>query len=186
MKKTVGIIGALAILLGCFVNLAFATDVNMIPYEGTAKMEKVEITSETSVRLAEDEMPFFSRESESVRLTDLESKVLKDTQLIVNDVLKGARATGSITWDIPAGATGKGKTSFSMEAGESITINCSYSPRSASVDFGLLAPNGRFYHMEGQNGSINQTIIVDMRGEYYLAIRNNSSNIVSVYGFVNY
>ena len=69
MKKTVGIIGALAILLGCFVNLAFATDVNMIPYEGTAKMEKVEITSETSVRLAEDEMPFFSRESESVRLT---------------------------------------------------------------------------------------------------------------------
>ena len=107
MKKTVGIIGALAILLGCFVNLAFATDVNMIPYEGTAKMEKVEITSETSVRLAEDEMPFFSRESESVRLTDLESKVLKDTQLIVNDVLKGARATGSITWDIPAGATGQ-------------------------------------------------------------------------------
>ena len=87
MKKTVGIIGALAILLGCFVNLAFATDVNMIPYEGTAKMEKVEITSETSVRLAEDEMPFFSRESESVRLTDLESKVLKDTQLIVNDRL---------------------------------------------------------------------------------------------------
>ena len=168
MKKTVGIIGALAILLGCFVNLAFATDVNMIPYEGTAKMEKVEITSETSVRLAEDEMPFFSRESESVRLTDLESKVLKDTQLIVNDVLKGARATGSITWDIPAGATGKGKTSFSLEAGEGVTINCSYS------------------YMAGKNGSVNREIVVDERGEYYLAICNNSDNLVSVYGFVNY
>lgn len=186
MKKTVGIIGALAILLGCFVNLAFATDVNMIPYEGTAKMEKVEITSETSVRFAEDEMPFFSRESESVRLTDLESKVLKDTQLIVNDVLKGARATGSITWDIPAGATGKGKTSFSLEAGEGVTINCSYSPRSASVDFGLIAPNGRYYYMAGKNGSVNREIVVDERGEYYLAICNNSDNLVSVYGFVNY
>lgn len=186
MKKTVGVIGILAILLGCFVNLAFAADVNMIPHEGIDKMEKVEITSETSVRLAEDEVPFFTRESESVSLTELDSRVLNDTQLIVNDVLSGARATGSITWDIPAGATGKGKTSFSLEAGEGVTINCSYSPRSASVDFGLIAPNGRFYYMAGKNGSINREIIVDERGEYYLAICNNSNNIVSVYGFINY
>ena len=63
-------------------------------------------------------------------------------------------------------------------------VSCS--PKTASVDFGLIAPNGRFYHMAGKDGSINQTINLDMRGEYYLAIRNNSSNTVSVYGFVNY
>lgn len=187
MKRTVGILSVLAIFLGGFGNVAMAAEVNTpILYEEVTFLEQVEITTETSVRLAEDGAIFSNGRREGVNLTDLESTELDVAQIVVNDVLSNARATGSITWDIPAGATGKGKTSFSMEAGESITINCSYSPRSASVDFGLLAPNGRFYHMEGQNGSINQTIIVDMRGEYYLAIRNNSSNIVSVYGFVNY
>lgn len=187
MKRTVGILSVLAILLGCFGNVAMAAEVSTpILYEEVDLLEQVEITTETSVRLAEDGAVFSSGRRESVNLSDLESTELNATKIIVNDVLSNARATGSITWDIPAGVTGKGKTSFSMEAGESITINCSYSPRSASVDFGLLAPNGRFYHMEGQNGSINQTIIVDMRGEYYLAIRNNSSNVVSVYGFINY
>ncbi len=150
MKKAVGMIGILAILWGCFANVALAAGVNVIPNESVAELEK------------------------------------NDTQLIVNDVLSGARATGSITWDIPAGATGKGKTSFSLEAGEGVTINCSYSPRSASVDFGLIAPNGRFYYMAGKNGSVNREIVVDERGEYYLAICNNSDNLVSVYGFVNY
>lgn len=189
MKKTVRILrilGMLAILWGCFSNAAFAAGVNMISDESVARLEKVEITSETSVKLAEDEAPFFTKESENVSLTDLDSRVLNDTQLIVNDILKGSRATGSITWDIPAGATGKGKTSFSLEAGEGVTINCSYSPRSASVDFGLIAPNGRYYYMAGKNGSVNREIVVDERGEYYLAICNNSDNLVSVYGFVNY
>ena len=164
MKKAVGILGTLAILWGCFSNAAFASDVNMISDKSVAGLEKVEITSETRVRLAGNEMLFLTKDSESVNLTDLDSRVLDDTQLIVNDVLKGARATGSITWDIPAGATGKGKTSFPLEAGEGVTINCSYSPRSASVDFGLIAPNGRFYYYENERfrqffaeGSIQDT-----------------------------
>lgn len=187
MKKTVGILGVLAILLGCFGNVAFAADINApIFYEGVSPLEKVEITSETSIRLVEDRAAFSVRGSESVNLTDLENIALNDIQLIDKDILSNARATGAITWDIPAGATGKGKTSFSLEVGEGVTINCSYSPRSASVDFGLIAPNGRYYYMAGKNGSINREIIVDERGEYYLAICNNSDNLVSVYGFVNY
>lgn len=187
MKKVIKILSVLAILSGCFVNVALATDGSTSVHYGELSLrEQVEITAETSVRLMENAEVFTSGRGENVNLTDLESMKLNAAQLIVNDILNNSRATGSITWEIPAGATGKGKTSFPMEAGESITINCSYSPRSAGVDFGLIAPNGRYYFVAGKDGSINQTINVDMRGEYYLAIRNRSNNTVSVYGFINY
>lgn len=187
MKKIAGILGVFAVFLGCFCNVAFAADVKTpIFYENISQLEQVEITSETSVRLAKDGTAFLAGENKSVNLADMENIALDDAQFVASDILSKGRATGSITWDIPSGAIGKGKTAFSMEAGESITLNFSYSPKTASVDFGLIAPNGRFYHMAGKDGSINQTINLDMRGEYYLAIRNNSSNTVSVYGFVNY
>lgn len=106
MKKTVGILGVLAILLGCFCNVAFAVDINApISYEEVFPFEKVEITSETSIKLAEDRADFSVQGSESVNITDLENIALNDAQLIDNDILSNARATGSITWDIPAGAT---------------------------------------------------------------------------------
>jgi len=187
MKKIIGILGVLAISLGCNKNVAFAADVKpSLQYEEVSNLEKAEITSETSVRLVEDGTFYSNQKNEIVRLTNLESRALDDIQIIANDIASNTRATGSITWEIPAGATGKGKTPFPLEVGESVTINCSYSPRSADVDFGLIAPNGRFYYTAGENGSINQTIDIDMRGEYYLAICNNSSYTVSVYGFINY
>ena len=62
---------------------------------------------------------------------------------------------------------------FPLEAGETVTINASYSPFSASVDFGLIAPDGYFYYINVKNGSINKTIRVDERGNYMLAVRNN-------------
>ena len=73
-----------------------------------------------------------------------------------------------------------------LEAGETVTINASYSPFSASVDFGLIAPDGYFYYINVKNGSINKTIRVDERGNYMLAVRNNSDDTVSVVGYVNY
>ena len=56
----------------------------------------------------------------------------------------------------------------------------------ASVDFGLIDSDGVFYPVRGSNGSINQTIRIDLRGTYTFAVRNNSSYKVSVSGFVNY
>lgn len=187
MKKIVGVLGILAVLLGCSGNVAFAADISMpIFYENVSQLGQVEITSETSVGVMEDGISVLAEGNKSVNLADMESIALNDAQVVASDILSKGRATGSITWDIPSGATAKGKTPFFMEAGESITLNFSYSPRTASVDFGLIAPNGRFYYIAGKDGSINQTINLDMRGEYYLAIRNNSSTTVSVYGFVNY
>lgn len=67
-----------------------------------------------------------------------------------------------------------------------ISINCSYSPSSASVDFGVIAPDGYFYFFNVEGGSINRSIRVNQSGSYAVAIRNNSSNTIYVAGFVNY
>ena len=94
------------------------------------------------------------------------------------------RATGEFDFEISAKSMRKASTSFPMEYGE--TITASYSPASASVDFGLIDSDGLFYPVRGSNGSINQTIRIDLRGTYTFAVRNNSSYKVSVSGFVNY
>ena len=81
------------------------------------------------------------------------------------------RATGEFDFEISAKSMRKASTS---------------SPASASVDFGLIDSDGLFYPVRGSNGSINQTIRIDLRGTYTFAVRNNSSYKVSVSGFVNY
>lgn len=67
-----------------------------------------------------------------------------------------------------------------------MTINCSYSPASANMDFGVIAPGGYFYFLSVKEGSINRSIVVSQQGSYSLAIRNNISHIVTVVGFVTY
>lgn len=93
---------------------------------------------------------------------------------------------GSISTSVPGNKSAVAEDSFSLEVGETVTINCSYSPASASVDFGLIAPDGYFYYVNSTNGSINSTLAVTLRGQYTLAVRNNSSNTISVVGYVNY
>lgn len=96
------------------------------------------------------------------------------------------RASGRFSMEIYKYEIVSADTSFPMEVGETVTINAVYSPQSASVDFGLIAPDGLFYSIRAQKGSFNETIEVDQRGYYTLAIRNNSNETVSVSGFVNY
>ena len=51
------------------------------------------------------------------------------------------------------GTTSKASTAFSLENGETVEINCTFSPQKADVDFGLIAPNGLFYHAAGNDGT---------------------------------
>lgn len=95
------------------------------------------------------------------------------------------KTTGNFSVDVEAGEIARGK-SFSLEAGESVTINASYSPSFASVDFGVIAPDNLFYGINTKTGSINKTIKVNQRGTYTFAIRNNSAYVISVSGFVTY
>lgn len=76
--------------------------------------------------------------------------------------------------------------SISLPTRSTVTFNCSYSPSSASMDFGVIDSNGRFYYINIKEGSINQAIRISQAGSYQVAIRNNSSQTVSVVGFVEY
>ena len=101
-------------------------------------------------------------------------------------VLAIERASGKFSMDIPAGTLSVADSSFPMEAGESVTIKASYTPFSASVDFGVIAPDGLFYSVNVTGGSVDQTFDIDERGDYTLAIRNNSTSTISISGYVNY
>lgn len=96
------------------------------------------------------------------------------------------RASGKFSMDVPGNTAIKADSSFPLEVGERVTIKASYSPFSASVDFGLIAPDGLFYYVNTSSGSVDQTIEVIQRGYYTLTVRNNSSATISVSGFVNY
>ena len=96
------------------------------------------------------------------------------------------RATGRFNMDVPGGTIVKANSSFPLEAGETVTIKASYTPFSASVDFGLIAPDGYFYYINVSDGTFDETIKVDERGNYTFAVINNSSETISVSGYVNY
>ena len=96
------------------------------------------------------------------------------------------RATGSFSMNIPARSKVLANRSFRLSAGESVTIRASYTPVSANVDFGLVAPSGVFYYFSANGGNINRTIQISEGGKYTLQVRNNSNFGVDVSGFVNY
>lgn len=97
-----------------------------------------------------------------------------------------ARASGSFSMSVPAKTKVLADSSFPMEAGETVTINASYSPLDTSVDFGLVDSNGVFYYFNVTDGSIKKTIRIKESGNYTLQVRNNSSSEIRVSGFVNY
>lgn len=97
-----------------------------------------------------------------------------------------ARATGEFKVEVPGQTAVEADVCFPLEVGEVVTIKASYSPFNASVDFGLIAPDGLFYSVNVTGGSVNQAIRVNQRGNYTLAIENHSSQIIRVSGYVNY
>lgn len=99
-----------------------------------------------------------------------------------NDAFVEMRATGRFNMNVPANSAVKADKSFPLEVGEVVTIKATYSPFSASVDFGLIAPDGLFYGLNTEDGSFDKAIEVNQRGHYYLAVRNNSSQSIHVSG----
>ncbi|WP_147382236.1 hypothetical protein [Pseudoflavonifractor sp. AF19-9AC] len=96
------------------------------------------------------------------------------------------RVSGRIDQSIPAKSTVTTAEGFYLAAGDTISYNCTYTPKSASVDFGFIAPNGLFYSIKCTSGSVNESIEVNQTGQYTLAIRNNASYTVTVTGTVKY
>lgn len=152
--------------------------------EATDLIEKIEITSENRVKLSANNDT--SKVEGVINLSDMAYVVLDDSHSVIDDRLSYSRATISVSWSVKANLLKKADTTFPMEAGECVTINCSYTPRWADVDFGLIAPDNRFYYLPGEDGSINRTIRIDERGEYRFGVYNKSSNTVSISGFIEY
>lgn len=99
--------------------------------------------------------------------------------------LSAVRSVGYYDISVPANSIEASNSSLSLDVNDIVTINASYTPSNASVDFGLIAPDGLFYSVSGSKGSINKGIQVSERGYYTFAVRNNSSFDVSVTGYVN-
>ena len=82
------------------------------------------------------------------------------------------RAMGKFDVTVKAGELKPAKTGFPMAAGETVTINATYSPR--------------FHYLKGENGAFNEKIEIPQNGTYTFAIRNNSDVDIEVTGYVNY
>ena len=101
-------------------------------------------------------------------------------------VIEMQRATNRFEVTISGNTLMEADSSFDLSTNESVTINATYLPKTASVDFGLIDSDNVFHYVNITGGSINKSIQVDERGEYTLAIRNNSSRAIDVSGFVKY
>ena len=187
MSKVIRVTIALLLVLGCANSVAFAVTEDKGAFsepligedvEAVDLIEKIEIVSEECIKLKENE--------DIVNLSDLAYVVLDDSYNVIDDNLSQSRATTSVSWSVQANRLKKANDTFPMEAGECVTINCSYTPRWADVEFGLIAPDNRFYYLPGEEGSINRVIRIDERGEYRFGVYNKSGNTVSVTGFIEY
>lgn len=112
------------------------------------------------------------------------SVLAAESESYVEPPVKIQWSSGSFSTTISAGKVKKIGDSFSLEAGDSVNFNASYSPRSASVDFGLIDSDNKFHYINVTSGTINSGIEVEKRGTYTFAIRNNSSNPIDVSGYV--
>lgn len=75
---------------------------------------------------------------------------------------------------------------LSLDAGETVRINATYSPTNSQLMIGLVDQNGKFSYTTTTNGQIDVTLKIDKRGNYRLAVVNNSTNTVSISGYVYY
>lgn len=119
-------------------------------------------------------------------MSDLTCEEIDDNQVEFIKMILATRATQRIDADIAAGKTVKDVTAYPLEVGDIVTMNLTFSPPEADMDFGLIAPDKKFYSFKGADGTFKENIQVSMTGIYYLAIRNNSKSTVSVVGFVYY
>ena len=120
---------------------------------------------------------------DTIWMEDMEWDLLDPSTVIYDGA--APLTTGSVNTDISPFST-KAISQISLKSGDALTFNCSYSPLSASMDFGVITSTGRFYHINVKEGSINQAIRISQDGSYAVAIRNNSSQTVRVVGFVDY
>ena len=97
-----------------------------------------------------------------------------------------ARATNRLHWSIASSVTKKSSTTLDLDVNETVTFNCSFTPSSSNVYFGLIASDGSFHCSAATNGRFKGTIKVPKTDKYYLAVYNNSGSTIQVTGTISY
>lgn len=97
-----------------------------------------------------------------------------------------ARTTGQLNHTISANTLAFVSDRISLDKDESIRYNCTYTSKSASVDFGYVDANNAFYYLNCTSGSIYKSLKIRESGEYRIAIRNNASYDITVTGNIRY
>lgn len=100
--------------------------------------------------------------------------------------IMSVQATRSFNLSVSPYGRSEADKAFPLEAGETVSISAVYTPKNASMDFGLVDPNGVFHFFNVTDGSIDKTIQVNENGNYIFAVKNNSSKTVKVTGYVKY
>lgn len=159
-KKLITFTLASAMVISSIGIMASATDKNedSLEYASFETVSNEELSHIKDMPLEEPMAINDNEEDSVVNIEDLACDALDPDKITTAPVTSLARATERIEWDISAGATSQRAEAYSLEAGETVTINCFYTPMNASVDFGLITPDGHFRHANKTNGSINKEI----------------------------
>lgn len=120
------------------------------------------------------------------RLFSLFLSICLVMSLTVSATALSPKATNRVDVTVRPNTITRIGTGLSLETDELVTINCTYSPRSADVDFGLVSADNEFGYFSGNDGSCRETIRINKTGIYYFAIRNNTKVAVEITGYVYY
>lgn len=64
----------------------------------------------------------------------------------------GVYATGNFSVDIPVGENIGANSTIPLDDGDTFVVQAAFTPPSASMDFGIVAPNGQFYYLNITGG----------------------------------
>lgn len=120
------------------------------------------------------------------RLFSLFLSICLVMSLTVSATALSPKATNRVDVTVRPNTITRIGTGLSLETDELVTINCTYSPRSADVDFGLVSADNEFGYFSGNDGSCRETIRINKTGIYYFAIRDNTKVAVEITGYVYY
>lgn len=104
---------------------------------------------------------------------------------VTNGDIVISRSTGRLNHSLSTGIT-LITQALPYVKGDTIKYDCTYTPKSSSVDFGYIDSNNAFHYLNCTSGSINNSIEIGQTGQFTLAIRNNEDYAVTVTGTVKY
>ena len=188
-RSLLGLLLALALIVGCLATTAMATNAERI-FDKPVSFEDIPAVSAEFIPFTpsmitnyveeSDVMPAAEKEVEYTTVVDL------STFSTVDPMDSSTRAFDTISVDVPAGQGKIYTKALSMEAGQTININVAVSPASSDVCVGITDADGNFRYVLATSGSVNHDFSITTRGTYYVCVVNNSSNDVSVTGFLTY